>query len=343
MVSVIIPAYNTENYLERCLDSILNQPERDFEIILIDDGSTDRTGAICDEYAGKYSRKYPRVRAVHQKNAGESAARNHGMELAKGEYIVFVDADDYVASSLFQIISENMEESLDVLLLNFVTEGGKVMEKRADLHISSIRVFSEKDRSLLMEQCFYGWKGIGNVDPRSCCGKVFRTTFLKENGISFPLKVKIGPDMIFMLQVYSHMNQAKYCPKTVYHYFYNPMSITNRYKPELESIFSDFEKAIAPWLEKHSECRQAYAWYRLNDIILYMKYDFFHPRNKEKEEALKSRMERILLREDYVSFYNEAKKLDLLKKYGIAKRFTFWCAVNGHFKYLKAIYRIRYH
>lgn len=339
MVSVIIPAYNEDNYLERCLDSILNQSEWDFEIILINDGSTDRTGFLCDEYAGKY----PRVRAVHQKNSGVSTARNHGLELAEGEYIVFMDADDYADSSLFQIISENIEESLDVLLLDSIMEDGKSMEGRTDLHIPAPCVFSEKDRNLLMEQCLYGKNELGNEALRSSCGKVFRTVFLRENGIYFPPKVKIGEDMIFMLRVYSHMNKAKYCPKTAYHFFFHhSMSVTNRYKPELESIFSDFAKEIAPWLEKYPECRPLYSWYRLNDIVLYMKDDFFHPKNREKEEDLKNRMERILLRGDYVSFYNEAKEQKLLKKYGVAKRLTFWCAINGRFGCLKAIYRFRY-
>ena len=91
-VSVIVPAYNVEDYLPRCLDSLLAQTFRDFELILVDDGSTDTTGAICD----RYGETDARVRVLHQANAGVSAARNRALEIASGAFITFVDADDTV-------------------------------------------------------------------------------------------------------------------------------------------------------------------------------------------------------------------------------------------------------
>lgn len=92
LISIIVPVYNVEPYLEQCIDSILNQSFRDFELILVDDGSPDRCGEICDRYAAADDR----IRVIHQKNGGVSAARNAGMEVSKGKYIVFVDSDDMV-------------------------------------------------------------------------------------------------------------------------------------------------------------------------------------------------------------------------------------------------------
>ena len=92
LISVIVPIYGVEKYLEQCLDSILNQTYRQLEIILIDDGSTDRCGEICDRYASRDSR----IKVIHQTNQGLSAARNVGMDMATGEYISFIDSDDYI-------------------------------------------------------------------------------------------------------------------------------------------------------------------------------------------------------------------------------------------------------
>ena len=96
-ISVIVPVYKVEKYLHECVDSILAQTFRDFELILVDDGSPDNCGAICDEYAAKDSR----IRVIHQENQGLSGARNSGIDVARGEYITFVDADDSIEPCLY--------------------------------------------------------------------------------------------------------------------------------------------------------------------------------------------------------------------------------------------------
>ena len=98
LISVIVPIYQVEAYLEECLDSILNQTYRQLEIILIDDGSTDRCGEICDRYASRDSR----IKVIHQTNQGLSAARNAGMDIAIGEYISFIDSDDYIVPQYYE-------------------------------------------------------------------------------------------------------------------------------------------------------------------------------------------------------------------------------------------------
>ena len=99
-ISVIVPVYQVEAYLPQCIDSILAQTFRDFELILVDDGSQDRSGAICDEYAGRDER----VRVLHKENGGLSDARNAGLEQAKGDYFLFVDSDDFIAPMMLEQI-----------------------------------------------------------------------------------------------------------------------------------------------------------------------------------------------------------------------------------------------
>lgn len=105
-ISVIIPVYNCEKYLNKCVDSVLNQTYTNYEIILIDDGSTDRSSEICDKYE-KVSKK---VKVLHQKNSGVSQARNNGVDIAEGKYICFLDSDDYIEKEYFKFAIEKMQK-----------------------------------------------------------------------------------------------------------------------------------------------------------------------------------------------------------------------------------------
>lgn len=111
ILSVVVPVYNVENYLRQCIDSILNQTLQDIEVILVDDGSTDRSAAICDEYAGADSR----VKVFHQKNTGLVGARKKGVELSRSTYITFVDSDDFIEKESYSRAFNSMKEGTDVI------------------------------------------------------------------------------------------------------------------------------------------------------------------------------------------------------------------------------------
>ena len=115
-ISIIVPVYNVEKYLEKCIDSILNQSYQNLEIILIDDGSTDNSGSICDEY----KKKDKRVQVIHQKNQGQSSARNAGLNIAKGSYIGFVDSDDYVEPDYLEQLLNNFKKYNTVPICGFI-------------------------------------------------------------------------------------------------------------------------------------------------------------------------------------------------------------------------------
>ena len=115
-ISIIIPVYNTEKYLRRCIESVLSQSFTDFELILVDDGSKDSSPQICDEYASQDKR----VRVIHKVNGGVSAARNDGLDIAKGEYVTFIDSDDWVEREYLQSLYD--KRSLDFVIGNFINE-----------------------------------------------------------------------------------------------------------------------------------------------------------------------------------------------------------------------------
>ena len=142
-LSVIVPVYNVEKYLRRCLDSILNQSLTDLELIVIDDGSPDTCSQICDEYANKDSR----VIVVHQDNKGVSAARNKGLDLAKGEWITFVDSDDFLEENAYSILLEAAEKSdSDLAIMDFayVDENNNVLAGRERVYGDEM-ILSKKD------------------------------------------------------------------------------------------------------------------------------------------------------------------------------------------------------
>ena len=130
LISIIIPVYKVEKYLEKCIQSVINQTYENLQIILVDDGSPDNCGKICDEYA----KKDHRIEVIHKSNGGLSDARNKGLEIAKGEYIGFVDSDDYIESDMYEVLYNLLKQyNVDVSICNFYTVSqGKIAIKNAD-------------------------------------------------------------------------------------------------------------------------------------------------------------------------------------------------------------------
>lgn len=168
MVSVIIPIYNVEKYLDQCIDSVLNQTYRDIEIILVDDGSPDRCGVICDEYMAQDKR----VKVVHKKNGGLSDARNAGMNIASGEYILFLDSDDYIDKSLIETVVEHMKKGYDLVAFHFmcVSQNGEKHKGPAFLSGEWNLETAEKKKqffaTVLLKYCV-GWAAWNRMFKRS--------------------------------------------------------------------------------------------------------------------------------------------------------------------------------
>ena len=169
-VSIIIPVYNVEKYIRECMYSTVNQTLKDIEIICIDDGSPDNSGTIIDEYASKDSR----VRVVHQKNSGVSATRNKGIELAKGEYIKFIDSDDVLDLTACEVCyNKAKSENADIVV-----------------HDSTNKIYNEGQFSLIPLQEF---------PDGVVWSSLYRTSFIKENNIRFNESTSYGEDQAFNL------------------------------------------------------------------------------------------------------------------------------------------------
>lgn len=203
-ITIIVPVYNVERYLRRCLDSIAAQTFTDWECILIDDGSPDASGAICDEYVANDGR----FRVIHQENRGVSVARNAGLDAARGEWIVFVDSDDWIENTMLEIMSgEAKRQNSDVVISGHIYQNEKAYGTNGP-----------KDGILHMPKDFSEYLN-------ASWAKLIKRSVLSKNNIRFPLNIKIAEDLFFLFQIFLLQPKIFGISKPMYNYFQNPDSV----------------------------------------------------------------------------------------------------------------------
>lgn len=196
-LSVIVPVYNTEKYLRICVDSILGQSFPDFELLLVDDGSTDRCGTICDEYA----RLDKRVQVIHQANGGVTAARNKGLEVACGEYVSFVDSDDWLERDMYQAMMEKAtEKDADVVLCDMYAE----VHNGSSIIPSSLSRFSGyydagQIKEQLQPKMLFDLEGNAPGLSLNLCNKLIRSELVRRASADLPSDVTYGEDLLCCL------------------------------------------------------------------------------------------------------------------------------------------------
>lgn len=198
-ISVIVPVYNTEKYLDRCIQSILAQTYTDFELLLIDDGSTDSSGAICDRYAEQDSR----VRVFHKENGGVSSARNLGLDNAKGDWIGWVDSDDYIHPAMyFDLYGAAVKENADIVYCNYVDIDSR-QEKKIEMPSS------EKGKVEFINQYM-------KAPISALWVTLIKKNLYKEFNINFPVKNYYGEDFIVTSKLYLYSHKIIQVKKYLY-------------------------------------------------------------------------------------------------------------------------------
>lgn len=214
LISIIVPVYNVETFLRQCLDSIVTQTYKNLEIILVDDGSTDNSGKVCDEYAERDRR----IKVIHKSNSGVSSARNVGLNVATGKYIGFVDGDDW--------IEPDMYEYLLSLCQNF------------QISIACCEYFENKYRlPFTCPRCFTAREWLAQA---SAPGSVGLVLFKKDSigSLRFNTNITIGEDALFKVQAICNTMRLVYGPSTKYHYRFNSNSAMNAsFNPKEMSSF----------------------------------------------------------------------------------------------------------
>lgn len=256
--SVIVPVYNVERYLEQCIESILSQTYLNFELLLIDDGSTDLSSNICD----RYSEKDYRVRVLHKENGGVCSARNLGIKESKGQYIVFIDSDDWVDNGYLQsLLSIN---DVELVCCSYRLENVKV---------------DTRDWSILLsdgcDSIDFINKNITKFGFNSVCCKAFRTEIIKSNNVLFNEKISQCEDAIF---VYDYLNTCKCRIKNIkqqpYHYRWDYKDRNNFQRFSIHETFLLFT-LISNSLYKIKETYHCDVSYAQNELIYSQFYNIY--------------------------------------------------------------------
>ena len=215
--SLIIPVYQVREYIEQCLDSIFCQIPQDVQVILVDDGSTDGSGEICDEYA----KRYPQIEVIHQENKGVAAARNAGLSAAKGEYLLWVDPDDWVAEDWFSQIDRVVCEFFPDLICfdSFRVKGNRKKRERYGRSAGFI------DKQVFLEDIARDIRMLSGFPNKV----VKRSLF---DGVWFDAELQILEDYWAIVPIMKRANSFYYIPKFLYYYRQNANSLLHSYSPE---------------------------------------------------------------------------------------------------------------
>lgn len=202
-ISVIIPVYNGEKYIKRCVESVKNQTFNNWEIILIDDGSKDKTGEICDKYVAEDAR----IKVIHKHNEGVSLARNIGIDKAKGDYVTFIDCDDWIDNNFFKEAAIFLEKnSMDILITGFVFNKNGISKNI--FNGKSEKIFSKQEmQTEFFKQDKFAW---------TVYDKFFKRDLIKK--FKFDRHIKIGEDMLFCWHILNYAKKIGYLPLYKYHY-----------------------------------------------------------------------------------------------------------------------------
>ncbi|MCR5183913.1 MAG: glycosyltransferase [Opitutales bacterium] len=214
-ISVIVPVYKVEKYLRACVDSILAQTFEDFEVILVDDGSPDKSGEICDEYRSRDAR----VRVIHKANGGVSAARNDGVDAARGEWIMFVDSDDMIAPYALETLFSHVEADVDLV------EGARYISYDRDFEFKQ-----NENPNIIVGTGLVFAKMCGTIWCIGPICKIIRKCLFKESrALILPKWIVYGEDQLANLQLAKKICKAVYVDQYIYLYFKNSASATGKF------------------------------------------------------------------------------------------------------------------
>ena len=341
VLTVIVPVYQVkESYLRRCIESLLAQEGDAFRVLLVDDGSPDQCGGICDAYAEADAR----VSVIHQENQGVSAARNAGIRAARTGWISFVDADDWVEEDYFRTLTELVTgpaDRADIVLFEYSREYRKSRSEES-LGFGAGYVDGDRFREI-RRKAIYKVVHNGKSNPFTVIAawnKVYRTEFLREKGIEFARGVRKGEDLLFNVDALYSADRLYYLPRLLYRYRYQAESRTNRYDPDIvkmtETELLGLQRAVekrnlGPEAEALLQCRICTRLYSC------MRLYFFHPLNavssREKIKEARRLAESPL--------YAEALRKVDLRRLNRQERFFTRCLKRRQYRLLYLLVRVR--
>lgn len=319
-VSIIVPMYKVEKYLEKCIQSIINQTLKEIEIILVDDGSPDNSGLIADNY----SKKDNRIKVIHKKNGGVSAARNDGLKLASGEYVIFCDADDWLNEECCKVLYKRAKEkNADIVIgdvymsypeknthIKFYSNDFTINDKhkikklvRADIN----RTYCENPPK---EGVAFGYGGPWN--------KLVKRSLLLDNDIKFDVRTKgVFDDILYTAYVLENAQVVSYISYPVYYYRQVDTSITNSYKEKMLEInaliFNSWEEFFKKY-EENNEYQKPYYACVVRRMSESLKLYFLTPKNPKSKNELQKEYYKMIKTEPYKTAIKNVELAKLSKR-----------------------------
>jgi glycosyltransferase involved in cell wall biosynthesis len=252
LISIIVPIYNAEKYLKECIDSIINQTYKNIEIILVDDGSTDNSGKICDDYAKNDNR----IIVIHKQNGGVSSARNNGLDQATGKWIAFVDADDWIDKDYCNILLDEANDDTNIVCCGYKrTSGSQVEEVNSDNQIIKYSGMGFIEKLLNVQN------GYGFVHT-----KLFENNII--NNIRFDETLKVAEDALFNMQVSKNANTVKVINKSIYNYRVTSNSAVRKYDENYINKYIDGMNACSKFVNDNFS-DNAKIMQNLNNFVVY--------------------------------------------------------------------------
>jgi glycosyltransferase involved in cell wall biosynthesis len=245
LISIVVPVYNVEKYLERCVQSVIHQSVRDWELILVDDGSPDRCPKMCDDYA----KQDKRIKVVHQENGGLSNARNAGIALAEGKYLMFLDSDDWLVEDSLTQLTKLPLADMDLCFVDYMEVYGDKETYKKDFNQDFINfqkdaVYNKSKLELAMNG-LYRDKGC-TASIGSVWSVIYRTGFVKENEILFPWNTALQEDRPFLLKCLSFTDRIFYQSVAFVNYYMNIGSLsTMSYDGKTDYVINIFDRLRA--------------------------------------------------------------------------------------------------
>lgn len=287
-ISIIVPVYNTEKYISECINSLLSQTYNNYEIIIIDDGSTDNSYKICKDY----EKKHKKIKLYSQKNSGVSSARNLGIKVSSGDFIIFVDSDDYCNSNYLETIKDNLHEDE---LLGFGFEK-TYTNKKITILLNSFYCNNkdEMDEFIIANSKFGGY----------ICNKVFSTKILKQNNILFDKELYYSEDLKFTIDYIKYCNAIRYISFTPYMYRMRKSSVSFNYINKKNSSLLDLLNEL---INKYNYNEKIVNSLKYIYLLNYYKFKKVYDEKKVRKDIIQDKemiiKNKKLTRKEKIMFY----------------------------------------
>jgi glycosyltransferase involved in cell wall biosynthesis len=301
-ISVIVPVYNAEKYLNRCLDSLLAQTYQDFELLLVNDGSSDNSGIICERYA----QRDERISVFHQQNQGVAAARQRGIDMASGAYSIHVDPDDWVEPTMLEeIYAEAKASNADMVICDFLVE-----------YSQKTQYASQRVRKCNAEYCLSRMMS-GRIHG-SLCNKLIRTELYKKYDIRFHEGINYCEDYLICVQLFLRGVKISYLPKAFYHYdqIVNENSATRKLTKDIIQMRLRFFDILCNLLGK-SKSRA------LSHVISVIAFDCYYYD--------------VLPPKEFAEIFGRYRTDFMRSKYKFKRRIALYMAASGYLKQAQKI------